>query len=254
MSMGNATITAVHFRAADLYSGPFTSTGFFTGSLGLPVGFQAPTSGACGETVAAAGASVAVVWAGCVFASPLTSAFLAAGVVFVKGVGVGLVAWIVGVGLAAWIVGVGLEAWIVGVGLVAVNVGVGLVAGTGGAGNSTFFFWGFAVVDARGLVLRAGFAVFAVFSPADDAVFWTRGFAAVAAFRRKAGVLVRQLPRRPIARALGHRADILRWVWVRSLGKEQVVLVCRMSRNKEPLVVVQPAGSRSIENLSSNAT
>lgn len=98
--MGNATITAVHFRAADLYSGPLTLTGFFTGSLGMPVGFQAPTGGACGETVAAAGASVRVVWAvACAFASPLTSGFSGAGIFFVKGDGVGLVAWIVGAGL-----------------------------------------------------------------------------------------------------------------------------------------------------------
>lgn len=247
--MGNATITAVHFRAADLYSGPLTLTGFFTGSLGLPVGFQAPTTGACGETVAAAGASVPVVWAvACVFASPITSGFLGAGIFFVKGAGVGLVAWVVGAGLKAGIFGVGFVA-----------VGVGLMAEMGGAGASAFFLWGFAAVDARGLVLRFDFAFFAVASTAEGAVFWTRGFAAVTAFRRKAGGAARQPPRRPIARALGHRADILRLIRVRSLGKKQVLLVFMLSRNKE--LVVQSAVRGRLRSwrggvgiVSSNAT
>lgn len=247
--MGNATITAVHFRAADLYSGPLTLTGFFTGSLGLPVGFQAPTTGACGETVAAAGASVPVVWAvACVFASPITSGFLGAGIFFVKGAGVGLVAWVVGAGLKAGIFGVGFVA-----------VGVGFMAEMGGAGASAFFLWGFAAVDARGLVLRFDFAFFAVASTAEGAVFWTRGFAAVTAFRRKAGGAARQPPRRPIARALGHRADILRLIRVRSLGKKQVLLVFMLSRNKE--LVVQSAVRGRLRSwrggvgiVSSNAT
>lgn len=94
---------------------------------------------------------------------------------------------------------------------------------------------------------RVDFAFFAVASTAEGAVFWTRGFAAVTAFRRKVGGFVRQPPRRPITRALGHRADILGLIRVRSLGKQQVVLVFMLSRNKE--LVVQPGGSRSIEKL-----
>lgn len=159
--------------------------------------------------------------------------------------------------MVAWVVGAGLVAGIFGVGFVA--VGVGLMAEMGGAGASAFFLWGFAAVDARGLMLRFDFAFFAVASTAEGAVFWTRGFAAVTAFRRKAGGAARQPPRRPIARALGHRADILRLIRVRSLGKKQVLLVFMLSRNKE--LVVQSAVRGRLRSwrggvgiVSSNAT
>jgi hypothetical protein len=95
-------------------------------------------------------------------------------------------------------------------------VGVGLLAEKVGAEVSVFFLGGFDAVGARVLGLRAVFAALPASSPADDTVFWIRGFAAVAAFRRKAEGVVRQRPRRPIARALGHRPDILRLVWLLS--------------------------------------
>ena len=145
--MGNATISAVHFLAADLYSRLLTSTGFFTAgaaSLGLAAGFQAPTGAACGKTVGAAGASVAVLWAASGFASSLTPTFLAAGVFFFTVPGP-----------------VAFEE----------VVGVGLVAEKVGAENSAFFFGGYDAVGARVLVLGAVFAALPASSPADDTVF-----------------------------------------------------------------------------------
>lgn len=78
----------------------------------------------------------------------------------------------------------------------------------------------------------------------------------MAAFRRKAGGVVRQLPRRPIARALGHRPDILRLVGL-LFSRKVANGACMTSRNKE--LVVQLAGSGSIDKeevgvVPSNAT